>query len=67
MILRLTEGSLAPVACLDDEINQCPRVEQCATLEVWNRLKAAIDGVVDNITLADLVDWQRDKGNDYVI
>ena len=34
MILRLTEGSLAPVACLDDEVNQCSRVEQCATLEV---------------------------------
>ena len=67
MILRLTEGSLAPVACLDDEVNQCSRVEQCATLEVWNRLKTAIGGVVDNITLADLVQWQKEKGNDYVI
>ena len=35
MILRLTEGSLAPVACLEDEVNQCPRFQQCATVEVW--------------------------------
>lgn len=67
MILRLTEGSLAPVACLDDEENQCSRFEQCATLEVWERLKKAIDDVVDHITLADLVEWQLEKGNNYVI
>ena len=67
MILRLTEGSLAPVACLDDEVNQCSRYEQCATLEVWERLRDAINGVVDHITLADLVEWQQEKGNNYVI
>lgn len=67
MILRLTEGSLAPVACLDDEINECERVNQCATLEVWERLKKAIDEVVDNITLQDLVEWQTQKVNNYII
>lgn len=67
MILRLTEGSLAPVACLDDEENQCNRAAQCATLEVWQRLKNAIDGVVDAITLQDLVEWQREKGDNYII
>lgn len=67
MILRLTEGSLAPVACLEDEVNQCNRVEQCATLEVWKRLKTAIDGVVDSITLQDLIDWQSEKENNYII
>lgn len=57
MILRLTEGSLAPVACIEDNVVQCDRVENCATIEVWRRLNDAINGVVDNITLADLVEW----------
>ena len=61
MILRLTEGSLAPVACLEDEVNQCVRQESCATLELWNRLDVAIKGVVDQITLAVLVTWQKEK------
>ncbi len=67
MILRLTEGSLAPVACLDDEENQCLRQENCATLEVWRRLDDAIKSVVDTITLADLVEWQEEKIENYVI
>lgn len=56
MILRLTEGSLAPVTCLDEEINTCERVGFCSTLFVWEQLKEAIDSVVDNITLADIVE-----------
>ena len=55
MILRLTEGSLAPVPCLEFEHNNCPRADECVTLGVWEKLYAAINGVVDNITLADLV------------
>ncbi len=67
-ILRLTEGNLAPVACLEDDPNQCSRCGECATLEVWNRLNVAINGVVDNITLADLVEWQLQKvSGTYVI
>jgi Rrf2 family protein len=68
MILRLTEGSLAPVACLDDEPNECTRSGDCVTLDVWKELNEAINNVVDNITLADLVERQKAKaGNDYVI
>lgn len=68
MILRLIEGSLAPVACLEDESNQCTRAQDCATLEVWIKLNKAINSVVDNITLADLVNKQNKlSGNDYVI
>lgn len=60
MILRLIEGSLAPVACMEDEPNQCPRCEKCATLNlVWKQLDDAISGVIDNITLADLARKQR--------
>ncbi|MDO4343479.1 MAG: Rrf2 family transcriptional regulator [Eubacteriales bacterium] len=67
MILRLTEGSLAPVACLDDHPNQCPRQEYCATLRLWQKLDEAICGVVDSYTLADLVEWQQQMGDYYVI
>ncbi len=59
MILRLTEGSLAPVACLEDERNHCRRSGCCATLKVWEKLNDAISEVVDHITLADLVEEQK--------
>ena len=58
-ILRLTEGSLAPVACLDDPDHPCSRSKRCATLKVWEKLSEAISQVVDNITLADLVEEQK--------
>ncbi|SHI18105.1 transcriptional regulator, BadM/Rrf2 family [Sporobacter termitidis DSM 10068] len=54
MILRLIEGSLVPVSCMDDEPNQCPHCETCVTLDVWKQIDEAVSGVVDNITLADL-------------
>ncbi len=63
MILRLTEGSLAPVACLEFEQNSCPRAADCITLGVWEKLYDAINGVVDNITLADLLDNAKKKNN----
>ena len=55
MILRLTEGSLAPVQCLDVEHNDCPRADSCVTLGLWEKLYSAINSVVDTITLQDLV------------
>ena len=61
MILRLIEGSLAPVACMDDEPNACPRRGKCATLSVWEKVNKAVSEVVDNITLKDLVEEQRAK------
>lgn len=61
MILRQTEGSLSPVSCLDDEINQCDRAGLCASLTVWKQLKDAVDQVVDHVTLADLIEEQRQK------
>ncbi len=67
MILRLTEGSLAPVACLDNNVNTCDRSSQCATLMVWEKLYEAINGVVDSITLEDLVEYEKQLGTDYVI
>lgn len=67
MILRLTEGSLAPVECLEGEVNSCNRSEACVTLRFWKELNQAIENVVDKYTLEDLMDWQRETGSDYVI
>ncbi|MDO5142732.1 MAG: Rrf2 family transcriptional regulator [Eubacteriales bacterium] len=54
-ILRITEGSLAPVACLENEPVRCARAADCATLGFWQGLKAAIDQYVDSVTLEELV------------
>ncbi len=56
MILRLTEGSMAPVACLDEGAPPCGRSDTCETLEVWKDLYAAVNQVIDNVTIADLVE-----------
>lgn len=66
-ILRLTEGSLAPVSCLEDENNRCERQKQCATLILWEKINEAVSGVIDNVTLADLVKWQQERADFYVI
>ena len=60
-ILRLLEGNLAPVACVDDTKDACTRADECVTMEVWREIKDAVNKVVDNITLADLVEQQRQK------
>lgn len=61
MILRLTEGNLAPVDCVEEETNDCSRSNGCVTREVWSELYKAISGVVDHITLKELVDRQKTK------
>ena len=61
MILRTIEGSLAPVACLEGSEYSCERQAYCATVEVYRKIDDAIDAVVDNITLADLVELQHQK------
>lgn len=69
MVLRLTEGSLCPVACLEDEVNECVRCDTCETLGVWKELNDAINNVVDNVTIADLAERQtmREEAMNYSI
>lgn len=54
-ILRLTEGSLAPVTCLEGEENTCPRAGHCHTLPMWEKLDSLINGYLDSVSLADLL------------
>ncbi|NBI89132.1 Rrf2 family transcriptional regulator [Lachnospiraceae bacterium] len=69
MVLRLTEGKLCPVSCLEDEVNQCGRCDTCETLTVWKELHEAINKVVDGVTIADLAKKQmeREAAMDYSI
>ena len=60
-ILRLTEGDLAPVSCVSAAYPDCERQHQCATVVVWEKLYDAINGVIDNITLADLQQYEKER------
>lgn len=53
-ILKAAEGSLAPVACLEEGVERCPREKNCATLSLWQGLYRLIDDYVEGITLEDL-------------
>lgn len=67
-ILRLTEGSIAPVACLDYSPMICERCDDCLTLPVWQGLNRVIAEYLDGITLQDILDRQNELvANDYVI
>lgn len=64
-ILKLIEGSLAPVACLDAPVNSCPRAEGCLTLPMWTRLNQLISDYLESVTIADLV--AQSDGSDYYV
>ena len=53
-ILRVTEGDIAPVACLETEQNTCPRAASCPTLSFWEGLYRTINEYLDGTTLAQL-------------
>lgn len=53
-ILRLTEGTLAPVACLQEGKPSCNRAGDCRTISMWSKLDNLISGYLDSVTLADL-------------
>ena len=66
-ILRITEGDLAPVACLQSGEVDCPRAEQCLTISVWEGLYHVINRYLDSITLQDILDSGPGSGDDYCI
>ncbi len=67
-ILRLTEGSLAPISCLEGDFNDCTRQADCMTLPMWEGLYKVITDYLDNITLEDIIDtYTTANGGDYCI
>ena len=65
-ILSLTEESLAPVSCLEENADACPQAARCKTLSLWQGLDQAIHAYLKGVTIADLMD-QGAGGDDYVI
>ncbi len=66
-ILRLTEGDLAPVSCVGIGNTECERKDSCVTVRIWEKMNEAINGVVDHVTLADMVGWQVEQADQYSI
>ena len=64
-ILRLTEGTLAPVACIDETDCKCDRSFECRTRPMWNELDKLISEYLDGITIADLM--EGNTADNYVI
>lgn len=64
MVLRLIEGNLSSVSCLEDNPNKCRRCNNCVTLEVWQQINDAVNDIIDHVTLQDLLEKQLQKEND---
>lgn len=65
-VLRVTEGSLAPVSCLDEGAPFCNRAAECPTLAMWQGLDETIHEYLDSFTIADLA-RNKHPGDYYVI
>lgn len=59
-ILRLVEGSLVPVACLECGAH-CDHVGECMTIDLYRQMQKAIDDIVDNTTLVDLIQQHENR------
>lgn len=67
-ILRLTEGSLAPVSCMSSNGSvNCERSSKCPTLPIWKGLNDVINNYLDGITIQDIIDQSSNPVDDYVI
>ena len=62
-ILRATEGSLSPVACLDHDPIECERSGECPTLPVWQGLYKVINEYLDSVTLQDILNQQKERAS----
>lgn len=67
MILRLTEGDLAPVDCVGNSDYPCEKKEACVNVRIYQKIYEAINSVIDNITLEDMVGWHQEAGDQYSI
>ena len=61
MILRLTEGTLAPVSCLKDDAVPCDRAGDCCTLPIWKGLAELVDKYFDSMTLKEVAENARQQ------
>lgn len=67
-ILRTVEGDMSPTDCVGENGICCENKSTCASHRLWEKLDAAVNEVLDGITLADMVEWQSElQGGSYVI
>ncbi len=69
-ILRATEGSIAPVSCLEEDVNKCSRNHMCSTVDFWQGLYTVINDYLDSHNLAELMEIEKNnqqKNLDYSI
>lgn len=64
-ILRVTEGELAPVACLADEPNKCPKAASCPTVRFWTGLYDVVSNYLDGTTLNDLIEKPAESNENF--
>lgn len=65
-IIRLVEGGMSPVTCLENRSAPCPRAASCRTLPMWQEFEKVVNGFLDKYTLASLMHSPQ-NGNEYVI
>ena len=63
-ILQIVEGTLAPVTCLQQEVNTCERKNCCKTLPLWQGLQERINRYLEGITLQDVIDGRIPRNGD---
>lgn len=67
MVLKVMEGSLSPIDCVGEDGAYCENRSICVSVRIWERLDEAISGVLNDIRLSDLVEWQEELSDNYVI
>ena len=65
-VIELFEGELNLVDCVSDE-NNCPRVKECQTSNVWKKIAGSMRDTAGKITLASILDEHKDNALEYVI
>jgi Rrf2 family protein len=66
-VLRITEGSLSPISCLEEEVNRCEKATYCKTLSMWTGLQKVINDYLDSVTLQDMVEQCQESVDNWVI
>lgn len=61
MILRTIEGDMAPVSCLEHPERPCENADSCTTVRLWMMLDEAVKGVIDHVTVQDMVGWEMER------
>jgi Rrf2 family cysteine metabolism transcriptional repressor len=62
-VVQVAEGSLAPAPCVDNSAH-CQRADSCVTRDIWQRVHRAVLGVLDDITLADMVEMKQTRSDE---